>query len=103
MAVVGPAGSRRDEAQDQASVRTYESTEDLRRHFTLIEGRSLGAALVAVDELGVVEPEEGEDGGVPVVDVEPVLDRVQPELVRCAAHPAPRPARARPPPPAAVR
>lgn len=39
------------------------------------------AALVHVDDLGVIEAEQAHDGRVQVVDVELVLDRVEAELV----------------------
>src|SRR5688572_21355049 len=42
------------------------------------------AALEAEGEFGVFDPEEVEDGGVKVVDVDAVFDRVEAEFVRLA-------------------
>src|SRR5687768_16191187 len=61
---------------------------DLLGNDALVEGGTLGPALVEVDELGVVEAHQGEDRGVQVVDVEPVLDGVQANLVGGADGPA---------------
>ena len=48
---------------------------------SLVEVDAFGASFVGVDELGVVDPEEVEDGGVDVVDVEAVLDGVEAQFV----------------------
>ena len=45
-------------------------------------GQAEVAALVTVGQLGVVEAEQVEQGGVQVVDVNGVLGRVEPEFVR---------------------
>src|ERR1017187_1625170 len=54
-------------------------TEDL----AFVDGRSFGATLVPVDEPGVIHPESVEDCGVDIVDVKPVLDRMETNLVGC--------------------
>ena len=46
-----------------------------------VEVDAFGAALVHVDELGVVEAEQVQDRGVEVVDVQAVLDGVEAEFV----------------------
>jgi hypothetical protein len=47
--------------------------------FVLVD--ALRAALVRIDEPGVVDPEQVEDRGVQVVDMEPVFDRIEAEFV----------------------
>ena len=47
-------------------------------------GEAEVAALEAVGELGVVEAEQVQDGGVEVVDVDLVLDGVEAEFVGLA-------------------
>ena len=53
-------------------------------NLALVDGRAFGPALVAVDQPGVVDAQDVEDRGVEVVDVEPVLDGVQADLVGLA-------------------
>src|SRR5688572_9695073 len=46
--------------------------------------QTLGATVVEVGELGVIQAQQVEDRGVDVVDVRLVLDRAQADLVRAA-------------------
>src|SRR3954447_15944187 len=73
------------------------SAEQLRRDLALVEGRSLGTPLVAIDEPGMVRAEGGEVGGEKLVHVQLLLDGGQPHLVGRAPQPAPGQARARHP------
>ena len=51
-------------------------------------GQSEIAPLEAIGEFGVFEPEEMEDGGLEIVDVDGIDDRLVPELVGLAQHEA---------------
>src|SRR5262245_45706729 len=61
------------------------SGQDLVQNASGVHRRTLIAAIVPVSELEVVHAQQVEDGGVEVVDVEPVLDGPQPERV-CGAY-----------------
>src|SRR5205823_4540958 len=49
-----------------------------------VERGALGTAFVGIDQAHVVEPKEPEDRRVEVVDVQPILDGMEAELVRRA-------------------
>ena len=55
-------------------------TKDL----ALVDGRSFGPALVPEDEPGMIDAQGVEDRGVDVVDVEPVFDGMEADLVGLA-------------------
>ena len=50
-------------------------------HFAGYNGRALGAAVVQVGDVDVIQSEHVQDGGVDVVDVERPLDGAQADLV----------------------
>ena len=52
------------------------SGDDFLRHLAVNIGQAVVAARVAVGQLFVVEPQQVQDGGVQVVDVDPLLDGV---------------------------
>src|SRR5712672_717611 len=55
--------------------------EQLRHDFSMHIREAEVAALGAVDELGVIEAKQVQDGGVQVVDVDGILDGVEAELI----------------------
>ena len=57
------------------------SGEQLFEGGALVEGGAFGSALVAVDEVHVIDAHGVEDGGVEVVDVEWVFGGEEPEVV----------------------
>src|SRR5205823_4574460 len=57
------------------------SGQDLRHHLAAVHSGALVAAVVAVGELQVVHAEQVKDRRVQVVDVDPVLHRVEAEVV----------------------
>ena len=57
------------------------SAEHLAVEMALVQVHALRSALVHVDDLGVVESEQGENGGMKVVDVHLVLSGEEAEFV----------------------
>jgi hypothetical protein len=60
------------------------SAHDLGVGLAFVECRPLGSPLVAIGQLHIVQSEQPQDRGMQVVDVQPVADGVQADLVRLA-------------------
>jgi hypothetical protein len=74
-----PKISFNDES-DKATSSLEQSSENL----SLVEGRSLGPPLVPVDQLGMVDAQGVQDRGVDVMDMEPVFDGMEAEVIGLA-------------------
>src|SRR4051812_38463690 len=62
------------------------SSQQLVTNPPLVDRGPFGAALMAIDQLGVVDAQAVEDRGVDVVDVQAVFDGVEADLVGPADH-----------------
>src|SRR6266567_4514880 len=63
---------------------TRRSRRDPRKRFPFVERQSLGPALVAIDQFGMVQAHQPKDGRVQIVNVQRVLDGAQSELIGLA-------------------
>src|SRR6516164_9530333 len=60
-----------------------------RKRLSLVHRRAFGPPLVAIDDARVIEAQKVQDGGVQIVDVQPIFDGVQAHLVGAADDLAP--------------